>query len=58
MSTRYLTNTALMLSGGLLLVTSQAFAVSTFSWVMRVVHSLELHESAPSGSEHEPAGIG
>lgn len=34
MSTRYLTNLSLALLGGFLVVTSQAFAIGTFSWVM------------------------
>lgn len=34
MRTRYLTNVALGVLGGFLLVTSQAFAVSTFEWLM------------------------
>ncbi|MGH2864266.1 MAG: hypothetical protein ACRDJX_03340 [Solirubrobacteraceae bacterium] len=34
MSTRYLTNVTLVVVGGFLLVTSQAFGVATFSWLM------------------------
>ena len=34
MSTRYLTNMALTSLGGFLLVTSQAFAAGSFSWLM------------------------
>jgi hypothetical protein len=34
MSTRYLTNLALALLGGFLVVTSQAFAAGTFGWLM------------------------
>lgn len=34
MSTRYLTNIVLALIGGFLLVTSQAFGVATFMWLM------------------------
>lgn len=34
MTTRYLTNVALALIGGALLVTSQAFAWDTFAWIM------------------------
>lgn len=48
MSTRYLTNVALMLLGGVLLVTSQAFAVGTFSWVMLGVGIAALVITAPA----------
>jgi hypothetical protein len=34
MTTRYLTNVVLALIGGALLVTSQAFAPTTFAWIM------------------------
>ncbi len=34
MTTRYLTNVLLAVIGGLLLVTSQAFAWDTFAWIM------------------------
>jgi hypothetical protein len=34
MSTRYLTNLALLLLGAFVVVVSQAFAVSTFMWLM------------------------
>jgi hypothetical protein len=48
MSTRYLTNVALVLLGGFLLVTSQAFAVATFSWVMLGVGIATLLITAPA----------
>jgi hypothetical protein len=48
MSTRYLTNIALALLGGFLIVTSQAFAVATFSWVMLGVGIAMLVITAPA----------
>jgi hypothetical protein len=48
MSTRYLTNTALVLLGGFLLVTSQAFAVEPFSWLMLASGIAALVIAAPA----------
>src|SRR5437763_900442 len=48
MSTRYLTNLVLALLGGFLIVTSQAFAVPTFSWLMFGVGIATLVITAPA----------
>ena len=48
MSTRYLTNMGLALLGGFLIVTSQAFAVPTFSWIMLGVGIATLVITAPA----------
>jgi hypothetical protein len=48
MSPRYLTNMALALLGGFLIVTSQAFAVATFSWIMLGVGIATLVITAPA----------
>jgi hypothetical protein len=47
MSSRYLTNLALALVGGFLIVTSQAFALTTFSWLMLAVGIVAVVTSAP-----------
>jgi hypothetical protein len=48
MNSRYLSNMALALLGGFLIVTSQAFAVGTFCWLMLGVGIATLVITAPA----------